>query len=261
VELGLDGKRALVAAASGGLGFAIARSLAAEGCRVGICSRDAGRIEEAADRIRHETGGEVTASVCDVGDPGRVGRWIEDVAEAWGGLDVMVPNAGGPPPGRFGDLEPADWDAAYHLTLRSAMETAAAARRFFDRGSALLFLTSASVRQPIGTLVLSTIYRAGVAALAKTLADEWAADGIRVNHLIPGRVATSRVAALDQDAARRLGITPDEVRSGFERAIPLGRYGDPDEFAAAAVFLLSDAASYITGATLQVDGGMLRPIV
>lgn len=261
MDLGLAGKRAAVAAASGGLGFAIARSLAAEGCRVSISSRDADRIGEAAARIREETGAEVTGVVCDVGEPGDVGRWIDEAAAAWEGLDVVVPNAGGPPPGRFGDLEPADWDAAYRLTLRSAMETARAARPHVRRGSAMLFLTSGSVRQPIATLALSTIFRAGVAALAKTLADEWADDGIRVNHLIPGRIATSRVAALDEDAARRMGLTTDEVRSGFERAIPLGRYGAPDEFAAAALFLLSDAASYITGATLQVDGGMLRPIV
>jgi 3-oxoacyl-[acyl-carrier protein] reductase len=260
VELGLTGKRAVVAAASDGLGYAIAGALATEGCRVAICSRREDRITEAAERLRRDTGGEVVAAVCDVSEPGETDRWVTDVAAAWGGLDLVVPNAGGPPPGRFGDLEPSEWDAAYRLTLRSAMEFARTARPHLERGSAVLFLTSGSVRQPIGTLVLSTVFRAGVAALAKTLADEWAAEGIRVNHLIPGRIATSRVAALDDDAARRLGMPVAEVKEGFERAIPLGRYGDPGEFAAAALFLLSGAASYITGATLQVDGGMLRPI-
>ena len=125
----------------------------------------------------------------------------------------------------------------------------------------MLFMTSASAKQPVGVLAMSTVFRAGVAALAKLLADEWAVDGIRVNHLIPGRIATPRLISLDEDAAQRAGTTADEVRSGIEATIPLGRYGEPGEFAAAAVFLLSDAASYITGATLQADGGLIRTLV
>ncbi len=250
-----------MAASSGGLGFAVARALAAEGARVAVCSRDGGRIEAAAARIREETDAEVVTSVVDVTVPWATGAWLEELAERWEGLDVVVPNAGGPPPGTFADVSPADWDAAYRLTLRSALEAARAARPHLGRGSAVLFMTSGSVRQPAGTLVLSTVFRAGVAALAKALADEWAEAGIRVNHLIPGRIATQRVAQLDADAATRTGRSLGEVRAGFEAAIPLGRYGEPDEFAAAAVFLVSDAASYITGATLAVDGGVLRSIV
>jgi 3-oxoacyl-[acyl-carrier protein] reductase len=260
MNLGLVGKRAAVAAASSGLGYAVAAALAAEGCRVAICSRDSERIATAARSIGEETGADVRPAVCDVSVPDAATDWIENVVSAWGGLDFVVPNAGGPPPGRFGDVTPDQWDAAYRLTLRSALEVAGAARPHLGRGSAMLFSTSASVREPVGTLLLSTVFRAGVAALAKSLADEWAPDGIRVNHLIPGRIATQRVAALDEDAARRRGVTTDEVRAGFEHSIPMGRYGLAGEFAAAAVFLLSDAASYITGATLQVDGGMLRQI-
>jgi 3-oxoacyl-[acyl-carrier protein] reductase len=122
-------------------------------------------------------------------------------------------------------------------------------------------MTGSVVRQPVGTLVLSGVMRAGVAALAKALADEWAPAGVRVNHLIPGRIATERVAALDADTAQRRGVGVEEARAGYEAVIPLGRYGTVDEFARAAVFLLSDAAAYITGATLNVDGGMIRPIV
>jgi 3-oxoacyl-[acyl-carrier protein] reductase len=258
--LGLAGKRAAVAAASSGLGFAIAAALANEGCRVAICSRDPGRVAAAARSISDASGTAVDASVCDVSAPGESTEWIDSVASRWGGLDILVPNAGGPSPGRFAEMAPEQWDAAYRLTLRSALEAAHAAHPHLQPGSAVLFSTSASVREPVGTLVLSTVFRAGVAALAKTLADEWAADHIRVNHLIPGRIATERVAALDEDAAERRGVTASEVRAGYERVIPIGRYGQPDEFAAAAVFLLSDAASYITGATLQVDGGMLRQI-
>jgi 3-oxoacyl-[acyl-carrier protein] reductase len=260
MNLGLDGKRAAVAAASSGLGFAIAAALANEGCRVAICSRDSGRVNAAARAISDAASLDVHASVCDVSVPGASTEWIDSVAARWGGLDILVPNAGGPPPGRFAELAPEQWDAAYRLTLRSALEAARAARPHLQPGSAVLFSTSASVREPVGTLALSTVFRAGVAALAKTLADEWASDRIRVNHLIPGRIATERVAALDEDAAQRRGVTVEDIRAGFERVIPLSRYGHPDEFASAAVFLLSDAAAYITGATLQVDGGMLRQI-
>jgi 3-oxoacyl-[acyl-carrier protein] reductase len=121
-------------------------------------------------------------------------------------------------------------------------------------------MTSLTVKEPLGNLVLSTIFRAGVSALAKVLADEWAVRGIRVNQLIPGRIVTARVAAMDEATARRRGVTLAEVRSGQEAAIPMGRYGDPEEFARAAVFLVSDAASYITGASLAVDGGLIRSI-
>ena len=261
MDLNLGGKRCAVASSSSGLGFAVARALAVEGARVAVCSRDGGRIETAAARIREETDAEVLASVVDVTVPWAAGAWLDEVAELWEGLDVVVPNAGGPVPGTFADVTPADWDAAYRLTLRSALEAARSARPHLGPGSAVLFMTSGSVRQPAGTLVLSTVFRAGVAALAKTLADEWAEAGIRVNHLIPGRIATPRVSQLDADTAQRSGKSQDEVRTGLEAAIPLGRYGEPDEFAAAAVFLVSDAASYITGATLAVDGGVLRPIV
>ncbi|MFQ5948326.1 MAG: SDR family oxidoreductase [Acidimicrobiia bacterium] len=260
MDLGLDGKRALVAAASDGLGYAIARLLATEGCRVAICSRDRERVAAAASRIGDQTGAEVRYDVCDVGDGGDLARWVQGAAVGFGGLDIIIPNAGGPPPGRFVDLSEEQWDDAYRLTLLSAVRLARLGRPHLGRGASVLFLTSTSVREPIGSLFLSTVFRAGVAALAKGLAREWAADGIRVNQLIPGRFATARVADLDAEAAQRQDIDPSEVRARWEAAIPLGRYGEPDEFAVAAAFLVSDAASYITGATLQVDGGMLRAV-
>jgi 3-oxoacyl-[acyl-carrier protein] reductase len=261
MNLGLADKRAAVAASSSGLGFAIARALAAEGCRVAICSSRRDRIEAAAAAIQKETGAEVVPAVADLAAPGAITEWLDGAAGRWGGLDLVVPNAGGPPPGRFADTRPKDWDSAYRLTLRSALELAAAARPHLGPGSAVLFMTGPVVRQPVGTLVLSGIMRAGVATLAKALADEWAPAGIRVNHIIPGRIATERVAALDADTAQRRGVSLEEARAGYEAIIPLGRYGTVEEFAEAAVFLLSDAAAYITGATLNVDGGMIRPIV
>jgi 3-oxoacyl-[acyl-carrier protein] reductase len=261
MDLGLSGKRALVAAASSGLGRAVARALAAEGCRVAICSRSADRIREAAEDIAETTGAEIHYRVCDVRDPAGLRSWIDDSAELMDGLDLVVPNAGGPPAGTFAELDDPDWEAAHESLLLSPVRILRHARPHLGSGSAALLMTSSSVKEPIGTLVLSTVYRAGVAALAKSLATEWAADGIRVNHLIPGRIATSRVAELDDDAATRRAMAPEDVRRGFEQRIPLGRYGDPSEFAAAAVFLLSDAAAYITGATLQVDGGAIRSVV
>ncbi len=261
MDLGLEGKRAAVAASSSGLGLAVARALAVEGCRVGICGRDRDRIEAAAASIRATVDSEVLPAVVDVSGEGEITRWLDDLAVRWQGLDLVVSNAGGPPPGAFADVGPADWDGAYRLTLRSALETARVARPHLPRGGAMLFSTAVSTRQPVASLVLSMVFRSGVSALAKALADEWAADGIRVNHLIPGRIATDRVAQLDEEAAHRAGITVEEARALARASIPLGRYGDPEEFAAAAVFLLSDAAAYITGATLAVDGGLLRPIV
>lgn len=260
MDLGLQGKRAVVLAASAGLGLAVARALAAEGCRLAICSRQRERIDSAAASIREATGSEVVAGALDVTHAGDLTAWIDGVAAGWGGLDIVVSNAGGPAPGRFEDLGPDDWDAAYRLTLRSALETVRAAGSHLGPGSAVVLMTSLTVKEPLGNLVLSTIFRAGVSALAKALADEWAPRGIRVNQLIPGRIVTARVAAMDEVTARRRGVPPAEVRARQEAAIPMGRYGDPEEFARAAVFLVSDAASYVTGASLAVDGGLIRSI-
>ncbi len=260
IDLGLEGKSALVAAASKGLGFTIADGLAAEGCHLAICSRDSQRINEAAERIRSAHDVEVHPSVVDITDSDALHGWVDESAERWGSLDLVIANGGGPRAASFDELADNDFDVAYRLVLRSALTLAAAARPHLGRGASVLFNTSISVREPLGALALSTIFRAGVTSLAKLLADEWASDGIRVNQLIPGRILTDRVADLDGYLATQRDVSMEEIRAQNEESIPLRRYGTPEEYAAAAVFLLSDAASYITGASLQVDGGVLRAI-
>lgn len=261
MNLGLEGKVALVAAASRGLGAAIARILAEEGCTVEICSRSLERVEHTAEVISSNTASTVIASQVDVADGAEITAWVNNAADRHGHLDIVIPNAGGPPAGSFADTTPSDWDAGYELTLRSAMTFAAASKPHFLEGGSMLYLTSSSVKEPISGLVLSNVFRAGVAALAKTLASDWASDAIRVNQLIPGRIATERLDELDAYAANQRGIPMSEVRDRIQATIPLGRYGVPEEFANAAVFLVSPAASFITGATLQVDGGALRSVL
>jgi 3-oxoacyl-[acyl-carrier protein] reductase len=261
MDLGLGGNVAMVAAASRGLGAAIARILAEEGCTVEICSRSLDRVDHTAKVIATNTGQTVIGSVVDVTDADAIHEWVDVVAERHGHLDIVIPNAGGPPAGSFADTVPSDWDAGYALTLRSAMTFAHAAKPHLAEGASMLYLTSSSVREPISTLALSNVFRAGVAALAKTLASDWAGDGIRVNQLIPGRIATERLDELDAYVAHGRGETIGQVRTRVKAGIPLGRYGAPEEFANAAVFLVSPAASFITGATLAVDGGALRSVV
>lgn len=261
MDLGLAGKVAMVGAASRGLGAAIARILAEEGCTVEICSRSLDRVQHTAEVIASNTGQTVIGSAVDVTDGDAISAWVDAAAERHGHIDIVIPNAGGPKHGSFVDTSPEDWDAAYELTLRSALTFASAAKPHLADGGAMLYLTSSSVREPISTLVLSNVFRAGVAALAKTIASDWAQDGVRVNQLIPGRISTERVAELDAYVAERGGSSPDEIRSLSQAAIPLGRYGAPEEFANAAVFLVSPAASFITGATLAVDGGALKSVM
>lgn len=258
MDLGLRGKRVLVAAASKGLGRAIAAEFVNEGARVAICSRERDRIAQVAKEIGAETG-----VAADVSTEEGCRAFVEAATTALGGIDVLIVNAGGPRPGKFVDLDDAAWQQAFELTLLSAVRLVRQALPELrkTKGS-IVFSTSTSVRQPgspaYGTLMLSNGLRAAVHGLLKTLATELAADGIRVNAIQPGRIFTERIAELDADTAKREGVTVDKIRERFEKgAIPLGRYGTPEEFAAAAVFLASPRASYITGVSLQVDGGML----
>jgi 3-oxoacyl-[acyl-carrier protein] reductase len=250
----------MVAGASRGLGFAVARALAQEGVKVSMSSRTAEAAGAAAEKIRAETGADILSVVADVTSADAVANWHKATLDRFGGLDLLYTNSGGPPPGPALKFDDAAWQKAFELLLLSAVRMVRLAVPSMEArgGGAIVFPTSSAVREPIGNIALSTIVRTSVSSLAKTLSVELAPKKIRVNQLIPGRIATNRVQEIDDDNARRSGITVQEQQNRVFATIPVGRYGDPAEFANAAVFLLSDAASYITGSSLQVDGGLIR---
>ncbi len=261
MDLGLVGKVVLVPASSQGLGRAVALAFAREGAKVAMCSRDSMAIEAAAAEARNYGSG-VLAVRADLRSPGDITAFVQAAIEHFGGIDVLVTNTGGPPAGTFDQFDDDDWHAAFDLTLMSAVRLIRAALPSMRErgGGRILLMTSSSVKQPIPNLILSNVFRSGVTALAKSLADELARENIRVNSIIPGRIATDRLEELDRANAERSGVDISFVRAKALEQIPMGRYGDPEEFADAAVFLASDRASYITGATLQVDGGMIRSL-
>ena len=263
MNLGLTNKVAMVAGASRGLGYAVARSLAAEGAKMSIAARDEAALAVAARTIEEETGTPVLAVATDVASAPAIEQWFQKSVERFGGIDLLFTNSGGPPPGATLSFDDANWQKAFELLLMSAVRMirltvpSMAARG----GGSIVLPTSSSVKEPIQNLALSNILRASVAALSKTLADELVGQKIRVNHLIPGSIETNRVREFDEANSKTFGISIEEQKKKWLQTIPMARYGDPREFANAAVFLFSDAASYITGATLQADGGRMRSVL
>ena len=250
MDLRLKERRALVTAASRGLGRACAEALAAEGTKVFISSRDPTAIEQAGKAIKA-----AGWAAADVSKPGEPEGLVDLVRAKLGGLDILVVNAGGPPPGTFQSTALDSWDPAFHLTLMSAVRLVKAAIPDLKQSGQgrIILITSISVRQPIGNLVLSNSLRAGVTGLAKTLSRELAPDGITVNCLAPDAILTDRTRHL----ATAAGGDVDEQLKQMASRSPMGRFGDPAEFGAACAFLCSKQAGYITGQTLGVDGGSL----
>jgi len=257
MELGLKGKRALVMAASRGLGFASARALAGEGCDLVVCSRDEQRIRDAAETIRRDTGVRVHAIAADVSRAGQAEMLVEATVAQYGGLDIVVHNAGGPPAGEFLAMTEEQWQKAFEQNLLSFVRIVNAAVPEMKRagGGRIVTIASSSIKQPIPNLVLSNALRAGIWGLAKTLARELAPSGILVNVIAPGRIETERIEELDQANATRSGRPIADIKKESVATIPLARLGRPEELANLVVFLASGAASYITGQAITVDGG------
>jgi 3-oxoacyl-[acyl-carrier protein] reductase len=219
-------------------------------------------VEKAAGKLRKETGSNVHASVLDASNAESIQNWISEIKQTFERIDGLVVNAGGPPPGNFDDFSDKDWNIAFNLTLMSAVRMIRGVlphMRYSGEGS-ILTITSLSVKEPINGLLLSNVFRSGVTSLVKSLSNELAKQNIRVNNLVPGRIDTDRVKSLDKTSAEKSGISIEKIKNQNETTIPLGRYGTTEEFGKAGAFLLSPAASYITGVSLAVDGGILKTV-
>ena len=256
MEFGLRGKRAIVMAASRGLGYASALGLAREGCKLIVCSRDQGRIEAAAAAIKKETNAEVKALVADVSSASEAKRLVDAAVSAYGGLEIVVHNAGGPPAGETLQMTDEQWQKAFEQNLLSFTRIVGAAAPEMKKAGygRVITIASSSIKQPIPNLALSNALRAGVWGIAKTLSRELAPQGILVNVIAPGRIDTERIAELDQANATKSGKSIEDVRKASVGSIPLGRLGRPEELANLVVFLASQAGSYITGQAITVDG-------
>ena len=263
MDLGIEGKVAFVAAASRGLGRALAEELANEGVRLVLCSRSAETLRSVGEQIAERSGVEVLTLAADVSKSEDVARAVQSGVEKFGRLDILVTNAGGPPPGKFENLTPEMWEQATRLTLTSVLElTRAVLPGMKKRGwGRILNITSIAVKQPVDNLMLSNSLRAAVTGFARTLANEVATDGITVNNILPGYTRTERVEELARAIAEREGVKIEEAFARWENEIPMRRLGEPREFAALAVFLVSERASYITGSSIAVDGGWIRSLV
>ena len=262
MELGLKGKVAMVAASSKGLGFGIAKALAEEGAQLSIGSRTKDDIEVAAEQLRKENNTGVLSSVMDSSNPESILEWTDATIREFGGVDKLVVNAGGPPAGKFEDFSDEDWQAAFELNLFSAVRMIRATLPAMRKrgGGSVLTVTSMAVKEPIDVLILSNVMRSGVTSLIKSLSVQLAADKIRLNNLMPGRIKTDRIKHLDSLNAKKQGISIKQIEKANQAVIPLGRYGTIEEFGRCGAFLLSDAASYITGSSLAADGGLMKTV-
>jgi 3-oxoacyl-[acyl-carrier protein] reductase len=261
MDFGLEGKTALVVASSQGLGKAIAAQLVNEGANVMLTSRDEEKLLKVKEQLQQEGKGNVSFFRCDITKPGDIKALVQKTREDLGKIDILINNAGGPPGGTFDAFDDEDWQKAFELNLLSYIRLIREVLPDLKKaGGRIINIASSSIKQPIPGLILSNTFRLGVVGLAKSLAEELAPYNILVNTVAPGRVATDRVAFLDQLKADKQGLSKEEVEKASKKQIPLGRYGDPEEFAKVVTFLASNASSYVTGSSLLVDGGMVKSI-
>lgn len=263
MDLGLKGKVAIVAAASQGLGRAVATELAREGARVAICARNAKRLDEAVERIQKETGQTVEAHALDVTDCAAVKKLVADVEAKHGRVDICVTNSGGPPAKKFLEISMDEWRAAVDQLLMSTVYFAREVlpRMQKNKWGRLITITSISVKQPVDNLLLSNSIRAAVAGLARTLANEFGPDGITVNNVCPGYTMTERLNELGDTLGKAAGSSREAIFANWSKEIPLRRLARPEEFAALVAFLASERAGYITGTSIPVDGGWIKSLL
>jgi len=263
MDLGLQGRVAAVAAASKGLGFAVAHQLASEGVRLAICSRDAGRIQAAAAEIEYDTGADVLPIVADVSSLAGCQAFIDAAINQYNQLDILVTNAGGPPSGPALSFNDEQWQAAINLNLLSTIRMILAAIPHLqqsDQGR-VIAITSISAKQPLDNLILSNTARAGVLGFVKSLSNELGSSGITFNAILPGWTRTQRVEELVQSLAKTRNSTPEEVAAGITASIPARRMGTVEEFAAVVTFIASKKGGYLNGIALQIDGGRSQGII
>jgi 3-oxoacyl-[acyl-carrier protein] reductase len=261
MDLNLSGKTALVMASSQGLGFAIAERLVKEGTNVMISGRDEEKLIRKAAELESIGLGKVAFQKTDIRETGDIKRLVSKTIEVFGSLHLLINNAGGPPAGTFEELTDDDWFNAFELNLLSYIRAIREALPYIKQeGGKILNIASSSIKEPIPGLILSNTFRTGIIGLSKTLASELAPHNILINTIAPGRIATDRVRHLDQFTADKQGVDVETVELTMKAQIPLKRYGTPEEFANVAVFLLSDANTYMTGSSFLVDGGMIKSI-
>jgi len=263
LRLGLEDKVALVAASSRGLGKAVAESLSSEGVKLVICSRNKRILEKTADDIFLKTGISVFPLVADLSQKEQVEWLIREALDLFGNIDILVTNAGGPPPGNFGDVEDDEWIKGFDLTLMSAVRLIRGVVPGMkkQKWGRIINLTSVSVKQPVDGLLLSNVIRPGVVGLTKSLSQELAPYNILVNSVCPGYHMTDRVKQLMQNKAKVKKTSVKEAEEEITDQIPLGRMGEPKELADVVTFLSSEKASYVTGAIIQVDGGYVKGLL
>lgn len=262
MDLGLEGKRAVVLASSGGLGLGVASALCAEGAHVLISGRSTDKLGAAAEELSRRCAGTADFVTSDLAEPTAARALYDAARDKLGGVDVLVNNTGGPPPGGVEAQSAETWRQQFDtMVLRLIEMTNLCLPEMRERGwGRVLTLASSGVLQPIPNLSISNTIRSALVGWSKSLSNEVARDGITVNILAPGRIHTARTDQLDAAAAKRQGKSVDEVRSASSATIPAGRYGTVEEFAAVAAFLLSVPASYVTGGIIRCDGGSIRSV-